>query len=158
MPEKSLLQLQVALDEIVSNVIRYAWPEAGAHEIEIRTTVRDDGVEVEIIDDGRMFDPRNAPKRDKPLHCLTSAAFRMLLVTTDEAERNAARVVLVRSRVPGTRAVRKWAVCSSATAEPAASMMTPVKLPTAPCADAAPGQEPAAPKDGFDISASSLVR
>jgi serine/threonine-protein kinase RsbW len=67
MPEQSLFQLQVALDEIVSNVIKYAWPEAGAHDIEIRITARDDGVEVEIIDDGRMFDPRDAPKRDKPL-------------------------------------------------------------------------------------------
>jgi anti-sigma regulatory factor (Ser/Thr protein kinase) len=67
MPEKSLFQLQVALDEIVSNVIKYAWPRAGAHDIEIRITAREDGVEVEIIDDGRMFDPRDAPKRDKPL-------------------------------------------------------------------------------------------
>jgi serine/threonine-protein kinase RsbW len=67
MPERSLFQLQVALDEIVSNVIKYAWPEAGAHDIGIRITARDDGVEVEIIDDGRMFDPRDAPKRDKPL-------------------------------------------------------------------------------------------
>src|SRR5580704_7390224 len=67
MPEQSLFQLQVALDEIVSNVIKYAWPEVGAHDIEIRITARDDGVEIEIIDDGRMFDPRDAPKRDKPL-------------------------------------------------------------------------------------------
>jgi anti-sigma regulatory factor (Ser/Thr protein kinase) len=66
-PERSLFQLQVALDEIVSNVIKYAWPEAGAHDIEICITARDDGVEVEIIDDGRLFDPRDAPKRDKPL-------------------------------------------------------------------------------------------
>ena len=67
MQEQSLFQLQVALDEIVSNVIKYAWPEGGAHDIEIRITARDDGVEVEIIDGGRMFDPRDAPKRDKPL-------------------------------------------------------------------------------------------
>jgi serine/threonine-protein kinase RsbW len=67
MPEKSLFQLQVALDEIVSNVIKYAWSEGGDHDIEIRITARDDGVEVEIVDDGRMFDPRDAPKRDKPL-------------------------------------------------------------------------------------------
>jgi serine/threonine-protein kinase RsbW len=66
-PEKSLFQLQVALDEIVSNVIKYAWPAGGAHGIEIHVTLRDDCVEVEIIDDGRMFDPRDAPKRDKPL-------------------------------------------------------------------------------------------
>jgi sigma-B regulation protein RsbU (phosphoserine phosphatase) len=67
MPEQPLFQLQVALDEIVSNVIKYAWPEAGAHDIEIRIRARDDAVEVEIIDDGRMFDPRDAPKRDEPL-------------------------------------------------------------------------------------------
>jgi anti-sigma regulatory factor (Ser/Thr protein kinase) len=67
MPEKSLFQLQVALDELVSNVIKYAWPAPDAHDIEIRIMVRHDSVEVEIIDDGRMFDPRNAPKRDKPL-------------------------------------------------------------------------------------------
>jgi serine/threonine-protein kinase RsbW len=66
MPEKSLFQLQIALDEIVSNVIKYAWPEVGAHEIEIRIAVREDGVEVEIIDDGRAFDPSAAPKRTKP--------------------------------------------------------------------------------------------
>jgi serine/threonine-protein kinase RsbW len=66
-PEKAPIQLQVALDEMVSNVIKYAWPEAGAHDIEIRITARDDGVEVEIIDDGRMFDPRYAPRRGKPL-------------------------------------------------------------------------------------------
>jgi serine/threonine-protein kinase RsbW len=67
MPDKSLFQLQVALDEIVSNVIKYGWPEGGTHEIEIRITARSEGVEVEIVDDGRMFDPRDAPKRDKPL-------------------------------------------------------------------------------------------
>jgi serine/threonine-protein kinase RsbW len=67
MPKKALFQLQIALDEMVSNVIKYAWPEVGDHAIEISITVRDDGVEVEIIDDGRMFDPRHAPKRDQPL-------------------------------------------------------------------------------------------
>ena len=67
MPEKSLFQLQVALDEMVSNVIKYAWPEGGTHDIEIHIAPRDDRVEVEIIDDGRMYDPRDAPRRDKPL-------------------------------------------------------------------------------------------
>ena len=66
-PQKSLLQLQIVFDEMVSNVIKYAWPEGGAHEIEIRITSRSDSIEVEIIDDGRMFDPRDAPRRDKPL-------------------------------------------------------------------------------------------
>ena len=46
MPEKSLFQLQVALDEMVSNVIKYAWPEGGTHDIEIHIAPRDDRVEV----------------------------------------------------------------------------------------------------------------
>lgn len=60
-PSRPLLQLQVVLDEMVSNVIKYAWPEGGAHEARVRITVRVDGIEVEIVDDGRMFDPLRAP-------------------------------------------------------------------------------------------------
>jgi len=66
-PQRSLFQVQVALDEMVSNVVKYAWPEPNAHDIEIRITARDDRVEVEIIDDGQRFDPRDAPERDEPL-------------------------------------------------------------------------------------------
>ena len=66
-PEKSLYQLQVALDEIVSNVIKYAWTETGAHDIEIWIMAREGSIEVEIIDDGLRFDPRDAPRRDKVL-------------------------------------------------------------------------------------------
>ena len=65
-PERSLIQLQIALDEMLSNIIKYAWLDSGAHEIEIRITVRSDGVEVEIIDDGRMFNPLAALAPEKP--------------------------------------------------------------------------------------------
>ena len=57
---KSLTQLQVALDEMVSNVIRYGWPEQVTHHIEVRITVGADEVIIEITDDGRIFDPLQA--------------------------------------------------------------------------------------------------
>jgi serine/threonine-protein kinase RsbW len=60
-PGKALIDLQVVLDEIVSNVIKYAWPEAGVHELVVRLTVDDTGVEVEVVDNGRPYDPREAP-------------------------------------------------------------------------------------------------
>jgi len=60
-PSRPLLQLHVVLDEIVSNVIKYAWPEGGVHEARVRITVRVDSIEVEIVDDGKMFDPLRAP-------------------------------------------------------------------------------------------------
>ena len=60
-PGKPLMQLQVALDEVASNVIKYGWPDGGNHELCVRITGQQDRIEVEIIDDGRAFDPRLAP-------------------------------------------------------------------------------------------------
>jgi anti-sigma regulatory factor (Ser/Thr protein kinase) len=57
--QKPLVQLQVTLDEIVSNVIKYAWPEGGSHEIRIRITVDAGKVKVDVADDGVSFDPRH---------------------------------------------------------------------------------------------------
>lgn len=65
--QKPLVQLQVTLDEIVSNVIKYAWPEGGSHEIRIRITVDAGKVKVDVADDGMSFDPRNtAPPAPPP--------------------------------------------------------------------------------------------
>ena len=64
LPEDVLTQLGVGLDELVSNVIKYAWPDGadGAlHEINIRMRAGAERIEVEIIDDGRAFDPGLAP-------------------------------------------------------------------------------------------------
>jgi len=60
-PGKPLMQLQVALDEIASNVIKYGWPKGGNHKLWVRITGQQGRIEVEIVDDGREFDPRLAP-------------------------------------------------------------------------------------------------
>ena len=60
-PGKPLMQLQVALDEIASNVIKYGWPDGGNHELCVRISGRQDRIQVEIVDDGQAFDPRQAP-------------------------------------------------------------------------------------------------
>ena len=66
--EKTVTQLQVSLDEVVSNVIKYAWPEGGMHELSVRMTAIEHGVRIEVVDDGRAFDPRaaRAPEPRKP--------------------------------------------------------------------------------------------
>jgi anti-sigma regulatory factor (Ser/Thr protein kinase) len=61
MPFKAVMQLQVVLDEVLSNVIKYAWPEGGSHELRVRINVRDSTVEVLVTDDGRPFDPMVQP-------------------------------------------------------------------------------------------------
>jgi serine/threonine-protein kinase RsbW len=60
-PFKAVMQLQVVLDEVLSNVIKYAWPEGGPHELRVRISVRGGTVEVLVIDDGRPFDPLVQP-------------------------------------------------------------------------------------------------
>jgi serine/threonine-protein kinase RsbW len=61
LPADVLRSLQVAVDEVVSNVIKYAWPSGGTHEVLLRVGLRSDHVEVEIVDDGVPFDPRDPP-------------------------------------------------------------------------------------------------
>ena len=65
---RTLMQLQVTLDEIVSNIIKYAWPEGGTHEVAVRMSTREDDIEIEVIDDGQPFDPRTvpAPEQSRP--------------------------------------------------------------------------------------------
>ena len=60
-PGKPLMQLQVALDEIASNAIKYGWPDGGNHKLFVRITGRRGRIKIEIVDDGREFDPRQAP-------------------------------------------------------------------------------------------------
>jgi serine/threonine-protein kinase RsbW len=66
MPPKPLFQLQVALDELVSNVIRYAWPPGGAHQFQVRVTLSPKDAKIEVIDDGVSFDPRRSSPGGAP--------------------------------------------------------------------------------------------
>ena len=61
-----LTQMQVALDEIISNIIKYGWSDGGAHEIELQLAFCDDQLVATISDDGAMFDPRSAPAAPLP--------------------------------------------------------------------------------------------
>lgn len=66
-PTKAVIQLQVALDEILSNIVKYAWPGGEAHELHLSIGVQDGGIEVIIVDDGAPFDPRaHVPREPAP--------------------------------------------------------------------------------------------
>src|SRR6202008_2242244 len=54
----------LALEEILSNVIRHGYEDAGEHEISVRLRVDDGRVELQVEDDGREFDPLSAPEVD----------------------------------------------------------------------------------------------
>lgn len=55
---------RLALEEVLSNVIRHGYADTRRHEISVRLRVDDGTVEFQIVDDGREFDPNSAPEVD----------------------------------------------------------------------------------------------
>lgn len=59
-----IFALNVALDEILNNIISYGYEDAGPHEILVRIAVGRGNVEATVEDDGKPFDPLAAPAPD----------------------------------------------------------------------------------------------
>jgi serine/threonine-protein kinase RsbW len=57
-------EVNVALEEIVSNVIRHAHEDGAEHELEVALGVSDGELVARVTDDGMPFDPRSAPAPD----------------------------------------------------------------------------------------------
>jgi serine/threonine-protein kinase RsbW len=53
-------QLNLALDEAISNIIAYGYDDDGEHAIAVRIAVAHGALIAELVDDGREFDPRQA--------------------------------------------------------------------------------------------------
>ena len=56
--------LHVALDEVLTNIIKYGYTDNRAHEISIQLSIEDGVLVAEIEDDGRPFDPLILPEPD----------------------------------------------------------------------------------------------
>lgn len=69
LPQDAVADMQVALDEVLVNVISYAYPAPGEHRIEVVLRAQPDALEAEITDGGVPFDPLavEAPQLDAPL-------------------------------------------------------------------------------------------
>jgi anti-sigma regulatory factor (Ser/Thr protein kinase) len=54
----------LALDEVVTNVIRHGYDDARVHEIAVRLELDEVILRAEVRDDGRAFDPLTVPPLD----------------------------------------------------------------------------------------------
>jgi len=68
-PSEIEYDLKLALDEVVSNVARHAYPEGSEHRFNLEVTVSDEEFVARVEDDGVAFDPtaHPAPNLDVPL-------------------------------------------------------------------------------------------
>lgn len=64
LPIKLVLDLNLALDEVITNTISYGYEDDDEHEIAIEIALQDGIVTVDIVDDAKPFDPLDAPKPD----------------------------------------------------------------------------------------------
>ena len=56
--------MNLALEEIVTNVIEHGYEDYGRHDILIRCTIRDGHIMAEVEDDGKPFNPLDSPDPD----------------------------------------------------------------------------------------------
>ena len=61
---KTLFELNLILEEVVANVISYAYADKQRHEIVVRADLRDAQLVIEVEDDGRPFNPLQNPPPD----------------------------------------------------------------------------------------------
>jgi serine/threonine-protein kinase RsbW len=57
LPSEVVVAFNVSLDEIINNIISYAYEDAERHDIFVRLELRPGKVEVIVEDDGKPFDP-----------------------------------------------------------------------------------------------------
>ena len=69
LPDNVLHDLNLALEEILTNIISYSYTDNGEHEITVRLSIEPGEMRVDIEDDGKSFNPLEAPAVDttKPL-------------------------------------------------------------------------------------------
>jgi len=65
--ERVVFDVELALDEIVTNVISYAYDDRAAHEIRVGLELVPGELSVEVVDSGRPFDPLAAAEPDTTL-------------------------------------------------------------------------------------------
>ena len=63
-PHKAAYAVNLAVDELVTNVMRYAYVDYDTHFIDIALAIESDQIILRIVDDGRPFDPRTGPALD----------------------------------------------------------------------------------------------
>lgn len=48
---------ELALDELLTNIISYGYPEAAQHSIQVELSIEQDTLKIMVVDDGTAFNP-----------------------------------------------------------------------------------------------------
>ena len=105
-----VFQLNLVVDEVVTNIIRYAYDDEAEHQIRIRVSRDDDEVSVRVEDDGRAFNPLDAPKPDlklgideRPVGGLGVHIVRSLMDALEYQREDGRNIFIMRKRTGATK-------------------------------------------------------
>jgi anti-sigma regulatory factor (Ser/Thr protein kinase) len=62
---KLVYAVNLILEEILMNIIRYGYDDEDSHEIEVQIELEEDEVALTVIDDGKEFNPLTIPGPDR---------------------------------------------------------------------------------------------
>jgi serine/threonine-protein kinase RsbW len=63
-PSDAIFATNLAVDEIVTNIIKYGYEDSLTHEIIVQLTLVEGSLEIETCDDGKAFNPFSQPEPD----------------------------------------------------------------------------------------------
>jgi anti-sigma regulatory factor (Ser/Thr protein kinase) len=61
LPGTAVYRANLVMEEILTNIVKYAFEDASEHEINVVLSVNDDDLAIRFEDDGREFDPLAVP-------------------------------------------------------------------------------------------------
>jgi anti-sigma regulatory factor (Ser/Thr protein kinase) len=100
-----VFKLNLALDEVVTNIVSYAYDDEDEHQISIHLVLDDDCVSVRVEDDGRAFNPLDARKPDlgldideRPIGGLGVHIVRTLMDALEYRRENGRNILTMRKR------------------------------------------------------------
>ncbi|MCE9552578.1 MAG: ATP-binding protein [Planctomycetes bacterium] len=79
-PHRAAYAVHLVVDELVTNVMRYAYVDYNTHYIDMELVILRDQIILRIVDDGRPFDPRSGPALDLHAEDREAGGLGLLLV------------------------------------------------------------------------------
>ena len=105
-PSRALYALNLALDEVVTNVVRHGFDDPSGHELQAQVTIQGENLTTVVSDPGRAFNPLdvappdlNAPLAERALGGLGVHLVRSLMDSVEYRRDNGKNVLTMRKRV-----------------------------------------------------------
>ena len=57
LPEEVSFSVQLAIDELFTNIVSYGYDDEDSHQVEIKMSVQGRELQIDLIDDAKEFDP-----------------------------------------------------------------------------------------------------